>query len=74
VKVCDGFNWLNTGPMVDSCANGNEASGPIKGQEFLDHFSDHQLLKDLHHGVYLYMLHRISQNFASKTDKRKCRP
>jgi hypothetical protein len=32
--------------LAGSCENGNERSGPIKGGEFIDQMSDHQLLKD----------------------------
>jgi hypothetical protein len=34
-------NW----PVVGSCKNGNEASGSIKGGEFLGSLSDYKLLK-----------------------------
>jgi hypothetical protein len=33
------------GPRVGSCEQGNEPSGSIKGEEFLDLLSDYQLLK-----------------------------
>jgi hypothetical protein len=31
-----GFNWLRMGPVLDSCEYGNESSGSIKGEEFLE--------------------------------------
>jgi hypothetical protein len=34
-------------PAANSCEHGNEPSGFIKGEEFLDWVSDHLLLKNL---------------------------
>jgi hypothetical protein len=35
-----------SGPMPGFCEHGNELSGPMKGGEFLDYFSDSYLLKN----------------------------
>jgi len=37
------FNWLWIGPVADSCEHGNEPSGSMEGEEFLDYFSDWRL-------------------------------
>jgi hypothetical protein len=44
-KVWTGFIWLRMGPVTGSFERSNEASGYIKGGEFLVYLSDYQLLK-----------------------------
>jgi hypothetical protein len=36
VKVWTGFIWLRIGPVACSREHGNEPSGSIKGEKFLD--------------------------------------
>lgn len=37
---------LGQGPMADSCEQGNESLGIIKGVEFLNQLMDYQLLNE----------------------------
>jgi hypothetical protein len=42
--------------MVDCCVHGNEPSGSMKSEEFLDQLNDYQIFKEdcLPHGVSVH--------------------
>jgi hypothetical protein len=43
--MCENVDWLHPSQVAGSCEHGNELSGPIKDEEFLDYVNDYQLLR-----------------------------
>jgi hypothetical protein len=60
--------------VADSCEQGNEISGSMRGGEFLDHLSYYRLLKrDLHRGAGLLPLVIAHQMFTRMVARSKAR-
>jgi hypothetical protein len=42
---CEGIERILSGPITAFCVHGGETLGSLKGEEFLDHLKNYQLLK-----------------------------